>query len=140
MLTTELKLQDWFKLEFKECYHGNGIVLEADITDYDKSLGELPDVAKKLYFRVGMGPYNYAFPANSGWGSPEPALDKGFPVPPPEVQITRPDNYVCWRLPQHERRLWQAGDPVYFGYYFKDNPVEFELDPKTAEILQKDFD
>lgn len=139
MSTTELKLQDWFKLEFKECHYTNGITLEAHIVDYDKSLGELPDVAKKLYFRLGSGPYNYAFPANSGWGSREPALDKGYPAPP-EVHEPKPDNYVCWRLPQHERRLWQAGDTVYFGYYFKDKPVEFELDSKIAEILQKDFD
>lgn len=138
MLTTELNFKDLFKLEFKECWYGNGIVLEADILDYDKSLGDLPNVAEKLYFRVGTGPYNYAFPSNTGWVSSEPELDKSFARPADEIQ--KPDNYVCWRLPQHERRLWQAGFPVYFGFYSSSGPIEIELGAETTEPLKKDFD
>ncbi len=135
MLTTELKLKDLFKLEFNECDYQNGIFLEATVLDHDKSLGELPKVAEKLYFRVGTGPYNYAFPSNTAWVSPDPELDRR----PEILNVTKPDNYVCWRLPQHECRLWQAGFPVYFGYFSKENIVEIELDSQTADILKKHF-
>jgi hypothetical protein len=138
MLKTELTLKDKFKLEFKECYYGNGIVLEADILEYDKTFGELPDASKKLYFRIGTGPFNYAFPASSAWNNPTPTLDNRFSIK--EEAIEKPDNYVCWRLPQHERRLWQAGFPVYFGYVTKEGPIEIEVDNQIADILKKDFD
>lgn len=138
MLTTEIKLKELIKLEFKECYYGNGVNLEADIIDYDKNLGELPKLSEKLYFRVGTGPYNYGLPAGSGWNSLTPTLDRKFEVP--QETIEKPNNYVCWRLPQHERRLWQQGYPVYFGYFSKEGLTEIELDPQIAEILKKDFD
>lgn len=138
MLTTELNFKDLFKLEFKECFYGNGVVLEADILDYDKSFGELPEAAKKLYFRIGTGPYNYALPSNLGWVGDGPTLDRRFETPKEEIQ--KPDNYVCWRLPHHERRLWQAGFPVYFGYFTENGPLEIELDSQITEILKKDFD
>lgn len=138
MLTTELKLNDLVKLEFKECYYGNGINLEADVLDHDKKIGELPKLSEKLYFRVGTGPYNYGFPAASAWNNLTPALDKMFEVS--QEIIEKPDNYVCWRLPQHERRLWQQGFPVYFGFYSKEGPNEIQLDQQIADILKKDFD
>lgn len=138
MLTTELKLQDLFKLQFKECFYGNGINLEADILEFDESLGSLVDVAKNLYFRIDTGPFNYAYPGNSGWASPEPSLDR--PFNPNQEEVSRPDNYVCWRLPQHERRLWQAGFPVYFGFLNGNKRTEMEIDSQTSEILKKDFD
>lgn len=139
MLTIKLELNDLFKLEFNECFYGNGIVLEAKVLEYDKSLGSLPVAAEKLYFRVDTGPYNYAFPGSSGWAGSEPDLYRPY-IEPPKETITKPDDYVCWRLPQHERRLWQAGFPVYFGYYLGDTPKEIQLDSETAEVLKKDFD
>ncbi len=138
MLTTELKLKDKFKLEFKECFYRNGINLEADILDHDKSFGELPEAAKKLYFRIGTGPYNYAYPAGTAWNSLEPTLDNRFEIKKEVVE--KPNNYVCFKLPQHERRLWQQGYPVYFGYFSKDGPIEIEVDQQIADILRKDFD
>jgi hypothetical protein len=138
MLTTKLELKDLFQLEFNECFYGNGIVLEATILDYDKSLGSLPTAAEKLYFRVDTGPYNYCATGNSAWISAHPDLtnpNNGFQ----REEIEKPDNYVCWRLPQHERRLWQAGFPVYFGFYTDNGPKEIQLDPETAEVLKKDF-
>lgn len=138
MITVEIKLKDLFKLEFKECHYGNGISLEADVLEHDKTLGELPKVSEKLYFRVSTGPFNYGFPGATAWNNLEPALDQNFPKP--TELIEKPDNYVCWRLPQHERRLWQAGFPVYFGYFIKEQPIEIELDQQTANIIKTYLD
>ncbi len=138
MITTELNLNDIIKLEFKECYYGNGICLEADIVDFSKDLGSLDNFANKLYFRVDTGPYKYGFPNSTGWSNPEPTIDRRFE--PVKEEIQKPENYVCWRLPQHERRLWQAGFPVYFGFFNGEKTVEIELDKQITDTLKKDFD
>lgn len=138
MNTAQIELKNLAKLEVNTCAYSNGINLEAKIIDYDKSLGSMPEISKKLYFRVGTGPYNYGQGEASAWNSLEPALDRYFDVP--KEIVTKPEDYLCWRFPQHERRLWQQGFPVYFGYFDKEKVIEIELDKSTAELLKKDFD
>jgi len=134
----EINLENLCTVELTTCTYGNGITLEGQIKDYDKNLGEIAEVVKKIYFRVSTGPYIYALYKNDGWIGQYSSLD-GYRVYNPDYE-DKPDNYLCFRLDQHERRLWQAEFPVYFGYLNGTARTEIELDQETTDLLKKDFD
>lgn len=134
-----IKLGDFLAVDVESCQYGNGITLEGHVLQHDESLGEIPDaLRKKFYLRLDTGGYNYALPKEEGWMAPPSQLDSPYYEIPKELQ--KPINYFCFRLPQHERRYWQSGFPVYFGYLTGAAPFEIQLEEDLAKSLSINFD
>ena len=118
---TEIKIGPELVIQFEEPLSGEGIGIAGNIL----SVPAIPNINRKIYFSVG-GPKIWGYPGIENYPSD---LDN----------IVKPDNHVSWKLAQHDRRYWQAGQQVVAGVDHPDYNYKIELTEEQSKAISQYF-